>query len=114
MDLPIQLIVKVQQFEDKRIEAKASWNIKELKGKLSEIYPTVSWWNLSESFLHSIENKQEAMCDISYVAVKHLQHTRFPSIFSGLDGGEKNMKQIDNLLMLYSQLRIRPSPSISI
>lgn len=42
MDLPIQLIVKVQQFEDKRIEAKASWNIKELKGKLSEIYPTVS------------------------------------------------------------------------
>ena len=41
MDLPIQLIVKVQQFEDKRIEAKASWNIKELKGKLSEIYPTV-------------------------------------------------------------------------
>ncbi|CRL01459.1 CLUMA_CG014262, isoform A [Clunio marinus] len=40
MDLPIQLIVKVQQFEDKRIEAKASWNIKELKGKLSEIYPT--------------------------------------------------------------------------
>ena len=42
MELPIQLIVKVQQFEDKRIEAKASWNIKELKGKLSEIYPTVS------------------------------------------------------------------------
>lgn len=42
MDNAIQLIVKVQQFEDKRIEAKASWNIKELKGKLSEIYPTVS------------------------------------------------------------------------
>lgn len=40
--MDIQLIVKVQQFEDKRIEAKASWNIKELKGKLSEIYPTVS------------------------------------------------------------------------
>jgi hypothetical protein len=38
----VQLIVKVQQFEDKRIQAKASWNIKELKGKLSEIYPTVS------------------------------------------------------------------------
>lgn len=42
MELPIQLVIKVQQFEDKRIEAKASWNIKELKGKLSEIYPTVS------------------------------------------------------------------------
>lgn len=41
MELPIQLIVKVQQFDDKRIEAKASWNIKELKGKLSEIYATV-------------------------------------------------------------------------
>lgn len=40
MDTMINLIVKVQQFEDKRIEAKASWNIKELKGKLSEIYPT--------------------------------------------------------------------------
>lgn len=42
MDLNVQLIVKVQQFEDKRIQAKASWNIRELKGKLSEIYPTVS------------------------------------------------------------------------
>lgn len=43
METPyINLIVKVQQFEDKRIAAKASWNIKELKGKLSEIYPTVS------------------------------------------------------------------------
>lgn len=41
MDM-INLIVKVQQFEDKRILAKASWNIRELKGKLSEIYPTVS------------------------------------------------------------------------
>ncbi|CAG9798399.1 unnamed protein product [Chironomus riparius] len=40
MDTMINLIVKVQQFEDKRILAKASWNIKELKGKLSEIYPT--------------------------------------------------------------------------
>lgn len=40
--MEINLIVKVQQFEDKRIAAKASWNIKELKGKLSEIYPTVS------------------------------------------------------------------------
>jgi hypothetical protein len=39
MDM-INLIVKVQQFEDKRILAKASWNIRELKGKLSEIYPT--------------------------------------------------------------------------
>lgn len=48
MDLPIQLIVKVQQFEDKRIEAKASWNIKELKGKLSEIYPTVSSWKFHQ------------------------------------------------------------------
>lgn len=38
----INLVIKVQEFEDKRIEAKASWNIKELKGKLSEIYPTVS------------------------------------------------------------------------
>lgn len=40
MDTMINLIVKVQQFEDKRILAKASWNIRELKGKLSEIYPT--------------------------------------------------------------------------
>lgn len=38
----ITLIVKVQQFEDRRIQAKASWNIKELKGKLSEIYDSVS------------------------------------------------------------------------
>lgn len=42
MDTIVPLIVKNCQFEDKRIEAKASWNIKELKGKLSEIYPTVS------------------------------------------------------------------------
>lgn len=42
MDLSIQLIVKVQQFEDKRIEANRLWNVKELKGRLSEIYPTVS------------------------------------------------------------------------
>lgn len=40
--MEINLVIKVQQFEDKRIAAKASWNIKELKGKLSEIYPTVS------------------------------------------------------------------------
>lgn len=33
--------VQVQQFEDKRIAAKDSWYIRELKGKLSEIYPTV-------------------------------------------------------------------------
>ena len=37
----ITLIVKVQQFEDRRVQAKASWNIKELKGKLSEIYDSV-------------------------------------------------------------------------
>lgn len=42
MEPYVNLIVKVQQFEDKRIAAKASWNIRELKGKLSEIYPTVS------------------------------------------------------------------------
>lgn len=40
--MEINLIVKVQQFEDKKIAAKSSWNIKQLKGKLSEIYPTVS------------------------------------------------------------------------
>lgn len=40
MDPMISLVIKVQQFEDKRIEARASWNIRELKGKLSEIYPT--------------------------------------------------------------------------
>ncbi len=38
MEPYVNLIVKVQQFEDKRIAAKASWNIRELKGKLSEIY----------------------------------------------------------------------------
>lgn len=38
----ISLRVKSQQFEDKRIVANPAWNIKELKGKLSEIYPTVS------------------------------------------------------------------------
>lgn len=45
MEIPvIKLVVKTNsmQFEDKRIEAQASWNIKELKGKLSELYPTVS------------------------------------------------------------------------
>jgi phosphopantetheine adenylyltransferase len=40
--MDVTLIVKVQQFEDKRIEAKATWKVKELKGKLSEIYLTVS------------------------------------------------------------------------
>ncbi|KAG5676074.1 hypothetical protein PVAND_005928 [Polypedilum vanderplanki] len=39
-EMILNLVIKVQQFEDKRIEAKASWNIRELKGKLSEIYPT--------------------------------------------------------------------------
>ncbi|CAO1315801.1 unnamed protein product [Diamesa serratosioi] len=38
----ITLIVKVQQFEDRRVQAKASWNIKELKGKLSEIYDSTT------------------------------------------------------------------------
>lgn len=52
MDPYINLIVKVQQFEDKRIAAKASWNIRELKGKLSEIYPTVSSEISSEIFLY--------------------------------------------------------------
>lgn len=51
MDPYVNLIVKVQQFEDKRIAAKASWNIRELKGKLSEIYPTVSF-----EILRQIEN----------------------------------------------------------
>lgn len=38
----VKLNVKTNsmQFEDKRIEANAGWNIKELKGKLSELYPT--------------------------------------------------------------------------
>lgn len=45
MEMPVvKLVVKTNsmQFEDKRIEANAGWNIKELKGKLSELYPTVS------------------------------------------------------------------------
>lgn len=39
----VKLNVKTNSmhFEDKRIEANAGWNIKELKGKLSELYPTV-------------------------------------------------------------------------
>lgn len=44
MEMPmVKLNVKTNsmQFEDKRIEANAGWNIKELKGKLSELYPTV-------------------------------------------------------------------------
>lgn len=54
--MEINLIVKVQQFEDKKIAAKSSWNIKQLKGKLSEIYPTVSSFLLKKLhqkyFLH--------------------------------------------------------------
>lgn len=41
----VKLVVKTNsmQFEDKKIDANAGWNIKELKGKLSELYPTVSF-----------------------------------------------------------------------
>lgn len=39
--IPVTLIVKApnQQFEDQTIQCELTWNIKRLKGYLSEVYP---------------------------------------------------------------------------
>lgn len=63
MDLSIQLIVKVQQFEDKRIEANRLWNVKELKGKLSEIYPTVSGEKVPSKIFYFRRTITKTSCD---------------------------------------------------